>query len=122
MQLRRQRQLSVPGLTNHEQPKVEKGHVPFIGGGTSARKLLDELFRLLDDERGNYVNADVIVVSDFLIPMPENHYLAQLKRYRDTGTKCYGLSIKAVDDNEYNAWQPLFDHIWEIRYRQLKRY
>ena len=122
MLLRRQRQLSVPGLTNHEQPKVEKGHVPFIGGGTSARKLLDELFRLLDDERGNYVNADVIVVSDFLIPMPENHYLTQLKRYRDTGTKCYGLSIKAADDNEYNAWQPLFDHIWEIRYRQLKRY
>ena len=68
------------------------------------------------------MNADVLSVSDFLIPMPENHYLTRLKSYRDTGTKLYGLSIKAADDKEQNDWQPMFDHIWDIRYRQVKRY
>lgn len=122
MQLRRDRRMMNLGVADEAKEKVDKGNIPFIGGGTSARKLLEELFRLLDDECGHYVNADVLLVSDFLIPMPEYHYLTRLKSYRETGTKLYGLSIKAADDKEQNDWKPMFDHIWDIRYRQVKRY
>ena len=46
------------------------------------------------------MNADVLSVSDFLIPMPENHDLTRLKSHYETETKRYRLSIKAADDKE----------------------
>ena len=68
------------------------------------------------------MNADVLSVSDFLIPMPENHDLPRLKRHYETETKRYRLSIKAADDKGQDGRQPMFDHIWDIHYRQSKRY
>ena len=66
------------------------------------------------------MNADVLSVSVFLIPMPENHDLTRLKSHYETETKRYRLSIKAADDKEQGGRQPMFDHIWDIRYRQSK--
>ncbi len=57
------------------------------------------------------MNADVLSVSDFPIPMPGNHDLTRLKSHYETGTKRYRLSIKAVDDKGQNGRQPMFDHI-----------
>ena len=68
------------------------------------------------------MNADVLSVSGFLIPMPENHDLTRLKSHYETETKRYRLSIKATDDKGQNGRQPMFDHRWDIRYRQSKRY
>ena len=68
------------------------------------------------------MNADVLSVSGFLIPMPENHDLTRLKSHYETRTKRYRLSIKAADDKGQNGRQPMFDHIWDIRYRQSKCY
>lgn len=67
------------------------------------------------------MNADVLSVSGFLIPMPENHDLTRLKSHYETETKRYRLSIKAADDKEQDGRQPMFDHIWDISYRQSKR-
>ena len=52
------------------------------------------------------MNADVLSVSGFLIPMPENHDLTRLKSHYETETKRYRLSIKAVDDKEQTADSP----------------
>ena len=57
------------------------------------------------------MNADVLSVSNFPIPMPENHDLPRLKSHYKTETKRYRLSIKAVDDKRQNGRQPMFDHI-----------
>jgi len=57
------------------------------------------------------MNADVLSVSGFLIPMPENHDLIRLKSRYETETKRYRLSIKATDDKGQNGRQPMFDHI-----------
>lgn len=57
------------------------------------------------------MNADVLSVSDFLIPMPENHDLTRLKSLYETEIKCYELSIKAADDKEQDGRQPMFDDI-----------
>ena len=67
------------------------------------------------------MNADVLSVSDFLIPMPENYDLPRLKSHYETRTKHYRPSIKAADDKGQNGRQPMFDHRWDIRYRQSKR-
>ena len=68
------------------------------------------------------MNADVLSVSDFLISMPENHDLIRLKSRYETETKRYRMSIKAADDKEQDGQQSMFDHRWDIRYRQSKRY
>ena len=68
------------------------------------------------------MNTDVLSVSDFLISMPENHDLTRLKSHYETETKRYRLSIKAADDKGQNGRQPMFDHRWDIRYRQSKCY
>ena len=57
------------------------------------------------------MNADVLSVSDFLIPMPENHDLPRLKSHYETETKRYRLSIKAADDKEQDSRQSMFDDI-----------
>ena len=57
------------------------------------------------------MNADVLSVSDFLIPMPKNHDLPRLKSHYETETKRYRLSIKAADDKEQDGQQPMFDDI-----------
>lgn len=120
---RRQRKRMMDlGFKDSNDDNFAKGQLPFIGGGTSARKLLDATFNLLDDEQSHYVNADVLLVSDFLIPMVGNEYINKLKNYRQTGTKLYGLSIKSADDKELNLWERMFDKIYDIRYRQLRKY
>lgn len=117
----RKRMMNI-GFQDEKDENFAKGHVPFIGGGTSAKKLLDATFSLLDDEQNHFVNADILLVSDFLIPMIGNDYITRLQNYRNTGTKLYGLSIKSVDDKEPNPWERMFDKIYEIKYRQLRKY
>jgi len=122
MARRQRKRMMNLGFKDTDEENFAKGHVPFIGGGTSAKKLLDATFNLLDDEQNHYVNADILLVSDFLIPMVGKDYIAKLKNYRNTGTKLYGLSIKSADDKELNLWERMFDKIYEIRYRQLRKY
>ena len=52
------------------------------------------------------MNADVLSVSGFLIPMPENHDLTRLKSRYETETKRYRLSIKAADTRNKTANSP----------------
>ena len=61
-------------------------HLPFIGGGTSAKKMMNQMFDLLDNDGLHYVNADVLWITDFLIPNPPQQMLARFKEYKETGT------------------------------------
>lgn len=117
---RREKRLERLGLKPEEN--FAKGSVPFIGGGTSARKLMDQMFELLDRQGGHYVNADVLWVTDFYVPLPQRSYLERLKTYRDTGTKFYGLRIISADDKQENQWESYFNHTYEIHYRNVRRY
>ena len=102
----------------------QKADAPFIGGGTSAHKLLECMFDLLDGKhQTNYINADVLWITDFLIPEPTDYEVMKLRDYRKTGTKFYGLRILSADDKQKNTeWQSYFDRIYNIRYREVKRY
>lgn len=96
-------------------------HVPFIGGGTSSRKLLATLFATLDNEGDCYVNADVLIISDFLMPIDDGSIAARIRSYQQTGTRFYALHITTAGQDD-TAWTKLFDKVFTIRYRQARRY
>ena len=97
--------------------------MPFIGGGTNARKMIEAMMELLDNDGRHYVNADVLWITDFLIPMPKKtSYLHKWDEYRKTGTRFYGLRILSSDEKCKNEWESLFHQIYTIRYRQIKKY
>lgn len=108
------------GRSVRRQPST--AHLPFIGGGTSAKKMMKQMFELLDNDGLHYVNADVLWITDFLIPDPPQSMLARFKEYRDTGTRFYGIRIVRDDDKEPNTWKDYFNQIYTIRYRPLRRY
>ncbi len=99
----------------------KKGHVPFIGGCTDAHGMLDATFRMLDNEGDAYVNADVLWISDFLIPMAKKDYTAKMQLYRKTGTRFYGLCIRPAGEKG-SDWSPFFDKIYNIEYRTVRKY
>ena len=108
------------GRSVRRQPSTT--HLPFIGGGTSAKKMMKQMFDLLDNDGLRYVNADVLWITDFLIPDPPQSMLARFKEYRDTGTRFYGIRIVRDDDKEPNTWKDYFNQIYTIKYRPLRRY
>ena len=97
-------------------------HLPFIGGGTSAKKMMTQMFDLLDNDGLHYVNADVLWITDFLIPDPPQQLLSRFREYKETGTRFYGIRIVRDDDKEPNSWKEYFNQIYTIRYRPLRRY
>ena len=118
------------GLSSDGQAHTGRGirrqptttHLPFIGGGTSAKKMMNQMFDLLDNDGLHYVNADVLWITDFLIPNPPQQMLARFKEYKETGTRFYGIRIVRDDDKEPNEWKDYFNHIYTIKYRPLRRY
>ena len=97
-------------------------HLPFIGGGTSAKKMMSQMFELLDHDGLHYVNADVLWITDFLIPNSSQAMLSRFKEYKETGTRFYGIRIVRSDDKEPNEWKAYFNQIYTVRYRPLRRY
>lgn len=135
MEKRRARHLRKIGLNIPTDETTETGtqpvftaksrttSLPFIGGGTSARRLMDALFSLLENEGKPYVNADVLWITDFMIPQPPASMLERIKAFRDTGTRFYGLCIiHEQDKGSDNSWQPYFNKIYTISYRPVRKY
>lgn len=121
MQRRKEKRMMKVGF-KEEPTNFERGKMPFIGGGTSAVRMMEVMFELLDDDKRHYVNADVLWVTDFMIPMPPSHYISKLHEYRETGTKFYGLKILSREDEESHDWEQFFDHIDTITYHRVRRY
>jgi uncharacterized protein with von Willebrand factor type A (vWA) domain len=96
----------------------EKGYIPFLGGGTDAQKMLRLTFHLLDNGEDRYMNADVLWITDFLIPRTTEDLMKRFKDYQATGTKFYGFKIGQGESN----WAQYFDKIYEVHYKQPRRY
>ncbi len=121
LKLRMKRQLYASlGLKENEMC-FDKGHIPFIGGGTDARGMMNATFDMLDNDGMGYMNADVLWISDFLMPLPCSDMLAHMKDYRRTGTRFYGLCIRPKGETG-NEWMPWLDHIYPVTYHVLKRF
>lgn len=120
LRLRMKRQFYKSIGLKKDEAQFDKGQIPFIGGGTDAHNMLEATFQLLESNV-NYVNADVLWISDFLIPLPERSFLSKIKDYRRMDTRFYGLSIRPTGENG-NQWAPMFDNIYNVEYRIVRRY
>lgn len=95
-----------------------QGEFPFIGGGTDAEKMLRLTFALLDDGGNRYMNADVLWVTDFLIPRTTQELMERFQEYKESGTRFYGFQIGEGENN----WEKYFDHIYRIHYVRPRMY
>lgn len=86
-------------------------------GDTDATRMLEASLRLLGSSK-NYMNADVLWISDFKIPMSSPHLIDRMKECREADTRFYGLQIGIAD----NEWAPFFDRIYRIGYTPSRHY
>lgn len=82
-------------------------------GDTDATKMLEEAFRYLE-ELERYTNADLLLISDFLIPMVNNGLQDKIRTFRENGGRFYGLKIGRNDNPD---WPLFFDRIWHVMYK-----
>jgi uncharacterized protein with von Willebrand factor type A (vWA) domain len=115
---RKRRSMERIGMKQEDTDNFEKGYFPFIGGGTDAQKMLNLTFYLLDNGEDRYMNADVLWITDFLIPRTTEDLMKRFKEYQQTGTKFYGFKIGQGVSN----WDRYFDKIYEIHYRQPRKF
>ena len=87
------------------------------GGDTDATAMLQLLLHTLGAQP-EYAGADVLLVSDFQIPMPSSDLLQQLRFLHDNGTRFYGLQIGATRPSQ---WPDYFDRIWHLPYESRLR-
>ena len=118
---RKKRSMERMGLRQEDAENFEKGYFPFLGGGTDAQKMLNLTFYLLDNDEDRYMNADVLWITDFLIPRTTEDLMKRFKDYQATGTKFYGFKITQMGQGESN-WDKYFDKIYEVHYKQPRRY
>lgn len=118
---RKEKRLMKMGIVEREEG-IEKSNLPFIGGGTSAKKMMTAMFDLLDNDGLHYVNADVLWITDFMIPDPPSAMLRQLASYKETGTRFYGIRIIRSEDKDVTPWERYFNKIYTIHYRPVRRY
>ena len=86
-------------------------------GDTDATRMLEATFRLLKEGK-EYMNADVLWVSDFKIPHSSPALMEEIRRYREAGTHFYGLQIGITE----NEWAPFFDRIYRAEYIPSRQY
>ena len=115
---RKKKALERMGIRPEDNENFEKGYFPFLGGGTDAQKMLNMAFALLDNGDDRYMNADVLWITDFLIPRTTEDLMRRFKEYQKTGTRFYGFKIGEGQSN----WDKYFDKIYEIHYRPPRRY
>lgn len=86
-------------------------------GDTDATRMLQTTFQLLQSKK-EYMNADVLWISDFKIPLCDHQLTDQMLDYRKVDTHFYGLQLGIAE----NEWIPFFDHIYRVEYTPSRKY
>lgn len=86
-------------------------------GDTDATRMLKATFQLLQSNK-EYMNADVLWISDFKIPLSTLQLTDRIQEYRRADTHFYGLQLGIAD----NEWTPFFDRIYKADYTPARRY
>jgi len=80
-------------------------------GDTDATQMLKATMDLLTSKK-EYINSDVLWISDFRIPKTTESLLRQMESYRNEGTRFYGLQIGMAE----HCWEKYFDHIYKVSF------
>jgi uncharacterized protein with von Willebrand factor type A (vWA) domain len=80
-----------------------------FSGGTDGNQMLQTAIAALQNQK--YAMADVLIISDFEWPCPQNNILKMMDREKGQGTKFYGLGIRANFARYPHDW---LDRLWNI--------
>ena len=80
-------------------------------GDTDATQMLKATMNLLESKK-EYINSDVLWITDFRIPKTTESLLRQMENYRNEGTRFYGLQIGLAE----HCWEKYFDHIYKVSF------
>lgn len=86
-------------------------------GDTDATRMLQTTFQLLQSSK-EYMNADILWISDFKIPLSSSELTDKMQEYQKADTHFYGLQLGIAE----NEWTPFFDRIYRIGYTPSRRY
>ena len=86
-------------------------------GDTDVTKMLERTFELLESST-RFMYGDVLWISDFVIPFPEEDKLKKMMDFRKDGTCFYGLQICASK----HEWNKFFNEIRSIGYIPNKKW
>ena len=78
-------------------------------GDTDATRMLKATFDLLQSKK-EYMNADVLWITDFKIPLPSPKLTDRILEYRKADTHFYGLQLGIAE----NEWIPFFDRVYRL--------
>ena len=86
-------------------------------GDTDATCMLKTTLRLLRSSK-DYMNADVLWISDFKIPLLSPALTGKIQEYREADTHFYGLQLGLAE----NEWAPFFDRVYRGDYTPSRHY
>ena len=86
-------------------------------GDTDATRMLKATFDLLQSKK-EYMNADVLWITDFKIPLPSPKLTDRILEYRKADTHFYGLQLGIAE----NEWIPFFDRVYRADYPVARCY
>lgn len=79
-----------------------------FSGGTDGEEMLDAALNMLKSKQ--YSMADILIISDFDFPQPEEDTYARMEAERLKGTRFYGLHIGRYP----SAYDNVLDKIWRV--------
>jgi len=101
--------LELTGMEKDFQKMVDFLQMSFHGG-TDLQPPLREALKMLDN--GEYTQADVLVISDFVLPAMDRNIFDKIQTYRqEKGTHFHSLLITRRPDPRANTLA-IFDHHW----------
>ena len=78
-----------------------------FSGGTDGEEMLRSALNMLSS--ANFSMADVLIISDFMFPVPRPATNEWMRKEHDKGTRFYGLQIGKA----HNPYNDILDKIWK---------
>lgn len=103
----RHMEVSRPG----QYTKVEEFFSRRLTGGTDGEEMLGASFKAL--QKGNFSMADILIISDFIFPMPKKATAAKIQEEKLRGTRFYGLYIGSSNSGP-GGYDKILDKYWKI--------
>ena len=82
-----------------------------LPGGTDGEEMLKASFKAL--QKDSFSMADILIISDFIFPIPKKATAAKIQEEKLRGTRFYGLHIGSGNSGP-GGYDRILDKYWKI--------
>ena len=100
-------EISRPG----QYAKVEEFFSKRLTGGSDGEEMLKASFKAL--QKDSFSMADILIISDFIFPIPKKATAAKIQEEKLRGTRFYGLHIGSGNSGP-GGYDRILDKYWKI--------